>query len=597
MIICPRAVFGGCCCRGRLSVPKGNARRIRCGVVPGGYWLQLLVFEREGFSWEVADFGGSEVLDGAWIAEFDSLRPCVAVFREGLEGGALQVDESLADDGDVLSVAVFHVHHHRERDAAGDPLVDGLGDVSAGGHVSRLSGGDQCACGESEGVAVVCVEVGGGGATSLVSEEVALAGELDLLSGGVEDLDVRVDHLSEHLLGFNLRDLDIAVGVAVADQLRLDGGGKGLEDLLVGVGKILFDECDLAVKIKRVKLRLVLCKQVVEFGDEGLDLGDELNEPLGNEDDAEVHGVGGAVDDDCGQLVHDLLEGELLCGDLLRDDARLRVCLECAFQCDVGCGAPHQLDEVPVFACAICVAHDVSDQFRVDLGCGVEAEGDFDPCVLEVSVDSLRASDHLDSGVLGEEILRQGAGIRIRVVPADDDNCGDAMLLAGRHDLLKLLLGLELCAPAADHVKATRIAVAVDDFVRQEDLLVLDESRRASEESEELVFGVKLLESVVESRDHIVSAGGLSSGEDDASLDRGGFALFAGDEIDCGQSVCVGEEPLDGVLVCDRLGGLAGSGGCEGAVFNEDFRETGLICGTGLLQGGDLHDRRVFGVG
>ena len=170
------------------------------------------------------------------------------------------------------------------------------------------------------------------------------------------------------------------------------------------------------------------------------------------------------------------------------------------------------------------------------------------------------------------------------------------MLLAGRHDLLKLLLGLELCAPAADHVKATRIAVAVDDFVRQEDLLVLDESRRASEESEELVFGVKLLESVVESRDHIVSAGGLSSGEDDASLDRGGFALFAGDEIDCGQSVCVWEEPLDGVLVCDRLGGLAGSGGCEGAVFSEDFRETGLICGTSLLQGGDLHDRRVFGL-
>ena len=57
---------------------------------------------------------------------------------------------------------------------------------------------------------------------------------------------------------------------------------------------------------------------------------------------------------------------------------------------------------------------------------------------------------------------------------------------------------------------------------------MINETAGAHEEAVELRSGVLLLETVIETANHVVTAGSLTAGEDDADVDGSIFLLFVG---------------------------------------------------------------------
>ena len=490
-------------------------------------------------------------------------------------------------------MAMLHVHHHGQRDAARFPLVGGLGDVADGGHVASQIVGDQRGGVVAQRVAVVGVEVRRSRATAFIAEEVGLRGELHVVArGAVVGLDVGFDHRDEQFFRLDLGDLDVAVRVAVAEQLGLHKRRQRLEDGEIVALQMGFDEFDLRVHVRQ---RVELVAQfgafrhgVVQFGDQRIQFGNEFDQAFGNQHDAEVQLLGGAFDDEIRQIPHDLVQGDVLLLDFFGDDARIRMRLQGAFKGDMGGGAAHQFDEVPVFAGGVGIAHDVADQFGIDLRGGVETEGDFDPFVLQVAVDGLRAADDLDAGLLVDHVLRQNAGVRVGVVAADDDDGVDVQSFAVDDDFVELFGLFEFRAAGADHVEATRVAVGIDDIIGQQHVFVVNQSRRSTEEAIQLGLRVQRLQAIIKPCDDVMSARGLAAGQDDGDVQRLHLALRALLELDGGQAVGVGEEFLDGRLVGDGFRGFAENGFRERTGCIQNGWKFGLIGGTCRLQGGNL---------
>ena len=270
--------------------------------------------------------------------------------------------------------------------------------------------------------------------------------------------------------------------------------------------------------------------------------------------------------------------------------------LQGAFQSDMGRGAAHQFDEVPVFAGGVGVAHDVADQFGIDLRGGVETEGDFDPFVLQVAVDGLRAADDLDAGLLVEHVLRQNAGVRVGIVAADDNDSVDVQGFAVDDDFVELFGLFKFCTAGADHVKTARVAVCIDNVVGQKHVFVVDEAGGAAEEAVQLGLRVQRLQTVVKTCDDVMSARSLAAGQNNGDVQRLHLALRAFLELDGRQAVGVRKQLLDGRLVGDGFRGFAENGFRERAGFIQNGRKFGLIGGTCRLQRRNLtHGTFPFG--
>lgn len=110
------------------------------------------------------------------------------------------------------------------------------------------------------------------------------------------------------------------------------------------------------------------------------------------------------------------------------------------------------------------LALDVTDDFAVHLGSGVEAEGGLDLLVLQVAVDRLGAADDLDGGTDSFVVLSQDGCVGIESSPPMMTST-DVELLQDLGALVELFLLLELGTTRADDVETTRIAVLVDDLV------------------------------------------------------------------------------------------------------------------------------------
>ncbi len=126
-----------------------------------------------------------------------------------------------------------------------------------------------------------------------------------------------------------------------------------------------------------------MCAQkFVKSGDKTLEFGNEFDKAFGNKNCTEIVAFGGAGRNDAGDVVHDIVEAHVLFLDFLGDDAHVGLCLKRAFQSDMAGRATHQFDEVPVFLGRVAVALYVADDFRVNLGGGVETERSFDKVIL-----------------------------------------------------------------------------------------------------------------------------------------------------------------------------------------------------------------------
>ncbi len=302
-----------------------------------------------------------------------------------------------------------------------------------------------------------------------------------------------------------------------------------------------------------------LSKQVIELADEIPHRGDKLDQSLRDQGYSKVVALSSTLSHYRGNILYDLTQGLLLLLNLLRDEADIGLRLESALESNVRGRASHHLDEVPILARRVAVALDVSDDLGVDLSGCIKAKGGLYLLVLQVPIDRLRTADHLYSGIDRLVVLGEYASIGIGVIATDDHESRDMELTQDLESAVELVLSLQFRATGADHVKSSRIAILIDDLTGELYILVLDQSGGSHQESVELALGIKRLNTIKDPRDHIVSTGGLTTGQEDTYIDRvvlgvGIFPLLKGDAR---HTVGVGEELLDSLLVSYRLRGVA----------------------------------------
>ena len=325
-------------------------------------------------------------------------------------------------------------------------------------------------------------------------------------------------HLGEQFLGLDERHLHIAVGVAVERQLMGHSLGQRLEGGGVLGAEVLQDIGALGVGIQVFIFGTVHGEQVVELVDEAADGRNELNKSLGNEHHAEVVALFGTAGHGVANLLHHIVEGQVLSLHLFRHDADIGLALQSALQSDMAGRTAHQFDEVPVFAGRVAVAFNIAYQLGIGLGGRVEAEARLYLVVLQVAVDGLGAAYHLHAAVLGSIILGQHTGVGVGVVAADDDDGLDVELAYNLETLLKLAFLLQLGAAASYHVETAGVAVFVYQFGSKFHIVVVHQSAGAQDEAIDAVFGVKTLHGVEKSANHVVAAGGLTAAENHAHI-------------------------------------------------------------------------------
>ena len=103
----------------------------------------------------------------------------------------------------------------------------------------------------------------------------------------------------------------------------------------------------------------------------------------------------------------------------------------------------------------------------VGLCSGIETERALDILVLQVAVDGLRAADNLYAGVVCSEVLSQYSCVGVGIVATDDNDCGDAMLLADFSSDCELFLSLQFGSAGTDDIETAGVSVCIDDTRHQ----------------------------------------------------------------------------------------------------------------------------------
>ena len=413
-------------------------------------------------------------------------------------------------------------------------------------------------------------------------------GELAVIGAcGLAGSQIVLNQSGEQLLGLNQRNLHIAVGVTLQEELLLDALGQDGEYRHGFLGQTVFDKGVLVLPGgQRVKLGgLFTGQQLVDLGNQHGELGNKLHDTLGDDGHAEVPALCGTVCHGIGNVIGNLSQRHLLGSHFLTDQADIGLGLQGGLQCHMGSGAAHDLDEMPVLLGGVGVALDVAHNLSIGLSSGIKAKRALDILVLQVTVNGLGAADHLNTAVMGGKILSQNRRVGVGVIAADDHDGVDAVLLA---DLLRnreLLLGFQLGSAGADDVKAAGISVLVDVFVIENQIVIFQQTAGAALEAVEHIVLVGGLQCIVQAANHIVAAGGLTAGQDHAHNllpgRRGVLTLLEGDLV---LTVGVGEECLDLLLIGYALGCAAVVNANLGNAVSEHPRELGVILVSRQLQ-------------
>ena len=169
----------------------------------------------------------------------------------------------------------------------------------------------------------------------------------------------------------------------------------------------------LGIFVKILVVGTVSSEQVVQLLDKTTDSGDKLDKALGDEHNTEVVALACTVSNSLSNLLYHLVQGEVFLLNFLRDEADVGLCLQSTLKSDVRSRAAHQLDEVPVFACRVAVALNVTNHLSIGLAGSIETERSFNLVVLQVAVDSLGATDNLYAIVLGSIVFSQHASVGV----------------------------------------------------------------------------------------------------------------------------------------------------------------------------------------
>ena len=115
--------------------------------------------------------------------------------------------------------------------------------------------------------------------------------------------------------------------VTVERELTSDRGGEASIELGVSLRELADDEGTLLFGCYSTELCLVVCEEVIELGDEGLDSRDELDEPFGDEHRTEVLALGSTLSDDLSDGDDDIIQCEVLGLYFFADDSYVRLYL------------------------------------------------------------------------------------------------------------------------------------------------------------------------------------------------------------------------------------------------------------------------------
>ena len=354
-------------------------------------------------------------MNGTREGELGCFGPGLAIFFEFLECRTIEFDEGFFDDGNHFAMAAFHVHHARERDAAGLPLGCRASEVANRADVASESLAKQQCGSEAESIGVVRIEIRRHGATSFVAEIMRLRREATLeFSGGFHFLEAGFDEVDEEALSIDAGDLDVAVRVTVEDELIGNIVRQAAVKRGSGGGKFTANEFPfLRERVQRVECIGVVREKLIEFAHQRTHLRHKFDEAFWNKNRAEFFSIGRAEGNGVGDLIHNLTKCHASLGDFFGNEGDCCASLQRAFQRNVRGGAAHELDEVPVFAGGDGVALDVADEVGINFRGRIEAEAGFDVFASQIAVDGLRNADHAEWRPLGFGKFSELAGIRI----------------------------------------------------------------------------------------------------------------------------------------------------------------------------------------
>ncbi|MEN9470539.1 MAG: hypothetical protein RL630_2272 [Verrucomicrobiota bacterium] len=193
-----------------------------------GVFYEVLRLELECDRGGIADLGRAEVLDGTGKSVGGFLGPSGAVFFKFAECGAVEFDEGFFNDGNHFAVATLHIHHLGHGDSACLPLSGWLGEAANGADVAGEFFPYEKRGGKAKCVAVVGIEIRRKRTAAFVAEVVGQGGETPFVCASrFEVLQAGFHEVDEKALGIDAGYLDIAVRVAVEDELVGDVVGQG----------------------------------------------------------------------------------------------------------------------------------------------------------------------------------------------------------------------------------------------------------------------------------------------------------------------------------------------------------------------------------
>ena len=122
----------------------------------------------------------------------------------------------------------------------------------------------------------------------------------------------------KQLFRFDAGNLDVAVRIAVHRELHLDFHRKGRENCGGSCGEARRDEGGLFVIGSERGVGFALFREkIVEFGNQALEIRDELDQAFGDQCDAEVVSVRGAFRHGVREDRDDFVRSHFLCLDFL----------------------------------------------------------------------------------------------------------------------------------------------------------------------------------------------------------------------------------------------------------------------------------------
>ncbi|GIX63723.1 capsular exopolysaccharide synthesis family protein [Babesia caballi] len=333
--------------------------------------------------------------------------------------------------------------------------------------------------------------------------------------------DAGLDQHKQQTLGGNLGQHDVTGGLAVHQKLLAYGVGQrrpGLAALAEHLGGELRHGAG------------GLGENLVQFGNENVDFGNELDETLGNENDAVglAHAI--ASFHQVHNFVHNGGKRLLFAPHLLANQNQVGMGLHAALHGEVRSGAPHHADEVVRVMRAAGVGAQVADKLGVGSSRGVKAKADLDVAGLHVAVHSLRHADdatglaqngaavgQVGGDAIGKVVGNEG-GVAVGAISADNNQTVQIQVVYGFNYVVEVSVAGNLAATGEEHVEATHVAELIHHLGSHDFVLTVHQPVQAAVEANELRLGVAQVQVVKHAGYDVVATGGGPAAENHADL-------------------------------------------------------------------------------